>query len=70
MGRGECVLMMKMIAKRDLEHSEILGRDAMMWLPQFTKHRTNHTNLAADWKRALSSCAMAQIASISQGTPA
>ena len=30
-----------------LEHGEILGRDAMMWLPHFTRHQTNHTNLAA-----------------------
>lgn len=38
----------EMIAGRGfLEHGEVLGRDAMMWLPQFTKHRTNHTNLAA-----------------------
>lgn len=38
----------EMIAGRGfLEHGEALGRDAMMWLPQFTKHRTNHTNLAA-----------------------
>ena len=29
------------------EHGEILGRDAMMWLPHFTRHLTNHTNLAA-----------------------
>jgi hypothetical protein len=38
----------EMIAGRGYpDHGEILGRDAMMWLPVLTRHRTNHTNLAA-----------------------
>jgi uncharacterized protein DUF6541 len=42
----------EMIAGRGyFDHGEVLGRDAMMWLPHFTRHRTNHTNLAAGLER-------------------
>jgi hypothetical protein len=30
-----------------LEHGEITSRDATMWVTLLTRHRTNHTNLAA-----------------------
>ena len=29
------------------DHGEVLGRDALIWLPYFTSHRTNVTYLAA-----------------------
>jgi hypothetical protein len=38
----------EMIAGRAyFEHGQVLGRDATTWLPYFTRHQTNQTNLAA-----------------------
>jgi hypothetical protein len=34
------------------EHNEVLGQDATTWLPYFTRHQTNQTNLAAAMEKA------------------
>jgi hypothetical protein len=43
----------ELIAGRaDFNHGQVLGRDATTWLPYFTRHQTNQTNLAAALEKA------------------
>jgi hypothetical protein len=43
----------EMVAGRaSFEHGEALGLDATTWLPYFTRHQTNQTNLAAALEKA------------------
>jgi hypothetical protein len=43
----------EMIAGRAyFDHGQVIGRDATTWLPYFTRHQTNQTNLAAALEKA------------------
>ena len=38
--------------RASFEHDQVLGLDAVTWLPYFTRHQTNQTNLAAALEKA------------------